>query len=215
MKYKSFYWNFFSIPMKKSVTKRIGKDRAKQIMVNGKKEYRAIIECAPELGSSNPFALNMYFACVFIGLWLGTGKELSPETMGEIMAESLKTVKPLFGLINLNRPSHAKLVQSQMADKYLKWYDKHGKEYPTTWEMKGNAENRHGVYYELRNCPICALCNKEGIPEIMPPMCALDTLMFSMMHGKLIRNQMIASGGEMCDYWIIGDGENEQNTESI
>ena len=200
------------MPMRKSVIKRLGKDRAKQIMANGKKEYRAIIERAPELGSSNPFALNTYFACVFIGLWLGSDKELSPETMGEIMAESLKTVKPLFGLINLNRPSHAKLVQSQMADKYLKWYEKYGKEYPTTWEMKGNTENRRGVYYELRNCPICALCNKEGIPEIMPPMCALDTLMFSMMHGTLLRNQMIASGGEMCDYWVVGDKENTEGT---
>ena len=215
MKYKSFYWNFFSPTMRKSVEKRTDRESTKEIMSRGKREYRSLIRRAPDLGKGNPFALNMYFACVFIGLWLGSGKELSPETMGEIMEENLKTVKPLFGLINLNRPSHARLVQSQMADKYLKWYEKHGREYPTTWEMKGNTENRRGVYYELRNCPICALCSKEGIPEIMPPMCALDTLMFSMMHGRLIRNQMIASGGEMCDYWIIGDKENEQNTESI
>lgn len=215
MKYKAFYWNFFSHTMRKCVKKRTDTARTEKIMSRGRREYRSLIERAPELGDSNPFALNMYFACVFIGLWLGSDKELAPDTMAEIMAESLNTVKPLFGLINLNRPSHAKLVQSQMADKYLKWYEKHGREYPTTWEMKGNTENRRGVYYELRNCPICALCEKEGIPEIMPPLCALDTLMFSMMHGKLIRNQMIASGGEMCDYWIIGDEENEQNTESV
>lgn len=201
--------------MKKSVTKRLGKEKAKQIMTDGKKEYRGLIERAPDLGNGNPFALNMYFACVFIGLWLGSDKELSPETMAAIMAESLEKVRPIFGLINLNKPLHSKLVQSQMADKYLKWYEKHGKEYPATWEIKGNTENKHGVYYELRNCPICALCKKEGIPEIMPPLCALDTLMFSMMHGRLIRKQMIAEGGEMCDYFIVGDKENEQNTESV
>ena len=38
---------------------------------------------------------------------------------------------------------------------------------------------------------------------------AFYTLMFSMMHGKLIRKNMIAAGGEMCDYWIVGDAHNE------
>ena len=214
MKYKAFYWNFFSHTMKRCVKKRTDTARAKEIMSRGKREYRSIIERAPDLGRGNPFALNMYFACVFIGLWLGTDKKFTPEDMAEIMAECLKTVKPLFNLINLNKPSHARLVQSQMADKYLKWYEKRGKDYPT-WEMTGKTDDREGVYYELHTCPICALCSKEGIPEIMPPLCALDTLMFSMMHGRLIRNNMIAAGGEMCDYWIIGDDYNEQNTKGI
>ena len=26
-----------------------------------------------------------------------------------------------------------------------------------------------------------------------------------LMHAKLIREQTLASGGEMCDYWFVGD----------
>jgi len=216
VKQNTFYWNFFGGSIKKSLNKRLSPPLTKAVMNNGEKEYRLLIDRAPELGKGNPFSLNMYFACVFIGVWLGSGKALSPETMADIMTECLLRLKPFFGLINLNKPRHAKLVQYHMAEKYMKWCDKHAKDYPLTWEMTGNTENRRGVYYELHSCPICALCKQEGILEIMPSLCQLDTLMFSMMHGKLIRNQMIAAGGEMCDYWVIGDEENaEQNEKGI
>ena len=210
MKQNTFYWKFFGGSIKKSLNKRLSPPLTKAVMNNGEKEYRLLIERAPELGKGNPFSLNMYFACVFIGVWRGSGKALSPETMADIMTECLIRLKPFFGLINLNKPRHAKLVQYHMAEKYMKWCDKHATDYPSTWEMTGNTENRRGIYYELHSCPICALCKQEGILEIMSSLCQLDTLMFSMMHGKLIRNQMIAAGGEMCDYWVIGDEENAE-----
>ena len=210
MKQNTFYWKFFGGSIKKSLNKRLSPPLTKEIMNSGKKEYCLLIDHAPELGKGNPFSLNMYFACVFIGVWLGSNKALSPDTMADIMTECLIKLKPFFGLINLNKPRHAKLVQYHMAEKYMKWCDKHAKDYPSTWQMTGKPDKRRGVYYELHSCPICALCKQEGILEIMPPLCALDTLMFSMMHGKLIRHNMIAAGGEMCDYWVIGDEENAE-----
>ena len=210
MKYKAIYWSFFKGGIRKSLNKRLEPEKTKEIMKNGKEKYRLLIKQAPELGKGNPFSVNMYFACIFIGIWLGSNKTLSLDTMADIMSETLLNLKSFFGIINLNKPRHSKIVQYQMAEKYMKWCDKHAEKYPSTWKMTGNTENRRGVYYELHSCPICALCKQEGISEIMPSLCKLDTLMFAMMRGKLIRNQMIAAGGSMCDYWVIGDEENAE-----
>lgn len=39
----------------------------------------------------------------------------------------------------------------------------------------------------------------------MKPLCELDAVMFAYQHGILHRGHTIASGGELCDYWIVGD----------
>ena len=207
MKYKYFYWNIFRRCLKKSVSIRLGPKRAKQVLMAGKIQYRRLCHEAPDLGKGNPYALNAYFAYVFIGVWLGANKELSPKTMAEIMGESLQLVKPLFKVINFNKPISVKFAKKVLFGDYLKWYKKNGKKYPNTWIPKGNLENREGLYYELHSCPICEFCRAQGISEIMPPLCEMDNMMFSMMRGKLTRRQTIASGGSMCDYWVVGDNE--------
>lgn len=210
MKYKSFYWNFFKPCLKKSVAKRLGDERAKQVLMKGKSEYRRLCEEAPDIGKGNPYALNAYFAYVYIGLWLGADGELTSDTMAEIMGESLEFVSPLFKIINFNKPSGVRLAREILFGDYLKWYNKHGKDYPDTWIPVGDSENRAGLYYELHSCPICKFCKSQGISEIMPPLCEMDNMMFKMMHGKLTRHQTIASGGSMCDYWVVGDKENDK-----
>ena len=209
MKDNALYWIFFKGSIKKSLRRRMEAERADEILKNGREQYHSLIARAAELGKGNPFSVNMYFACIFIGVWLRSEKSLSPDTMADIMRESLLRLKPFFGMVNLNKPRHVNMVQYQMADKYMKWCNKHAKDYPSTWRMTGKTDDRRGVYYELHSCPICELCRQEGILEIMPSLCELDTLMFAMMHGKLIRHHMIAAGGEMCDYWIIGDEDHE------
>ena len=98
MKQNAFYWNFFRGSIKKSLNERLSPPLTKEIMNSGKKEYCLLIDHAPELGKGNPFSLNMYFACVFIGVWLGSDKVLSPGTMADIMTECLIRLKPFFGI---------------------------------------------------------------------------------------------------------------------
>lgn len=110
-------------------------------------------------------------------------------------------------MINFNKPSGVRFARKTLFGNYLKWYNKHGKDYPDTWIFVGDDENHDGLYYELHSCPICKFCESQGIPEIMPPLCKMDNMMFRMVRGKLKRYQMIAPGGSMCDCLVVGDEE--------
>lgn len=41
----------------------------------------------------------------------------------------------------------------------------------------------------------------------MPLFCELDEVMIALRHGVLHRQQTIISGGDYCDYYIVGDRE--------
>ena len=45
----------------------------------------------------------------------------------------------------------------------------------------------------------------EGIGELMHALCSTDEVMFRLHHGCLHREQTLAKGDLMCDYWIVGD----------
>ena len=60
-------------------------------------------------------------------------------------------------------------------------------------------------FYYFTRCPICEFCEREGIAELMPALCATDEVMFRLQHGKLFREHTIANGDGVCDYWVVGD----------
>ena len=62
-----------------------------------------------------------------------------------------------------------------------------------------------GFYYHFTRCPLNDFARREGYLEVLPVMCEIDLLTASLMHAKLIRRQTLASGGDMCDYWFVGD----------
>ena len=81
MKYVGIYWTLFAPLMKKSITKRFGKELAEQSISQGKEEYRKLLSHADELGPGNPMATNAYFAYVFAAAWLGSGRRITPEEL--------------------------------------------------------------------------------------------------------------------------------------
>lgn len=205
MKYKGIYWSVFAPLMKKSIRKRYGNELAVKSIKNGKAEYKRILSLADPIGDHNPMESNAYFAYVFVGAWLGSEKAITPDGMADIMRDVLMVLKPFFGMTNLNSKSGEKKWYRDMK-KYEAWYEQKGKEYPTTWRVEFD-ETRHqdGSFYYFTCCPICHLMNKLGYSEIMPALCSTDEDMFKHQHGVLHREHTIANGGEICDYWVVGD----------
>ena len=205
MKYIGIYWTLFAPLMKKSISERFNKELAQKAIRNGKKEYRRLLEKADDLGPNNPMAENAYFAYVFAGAWLGSEKQISPEEMALVMTDVLesKLLRTYFGFTDMNR--QPKKWEKEMR-KYEKWFLKHGRDYPVNWNV-GFDETLHkdGSYYYFTRCPICEFCNREGISELMPALCATDKVMFRLQHGKLYRSHTIANGDGICDYWVVGD----------
>lgn len=203
MKYIGIYWSLFAPLMKKSIKTRFGAELAKRSIKNGKDEYRKLLSHADDLGRGNPMATNAYFAYVFAGAWLGCNKEITPDQMALVMTDVLQSrlLRTVFGMTDMNKTP--KKWYNDMK-KYQAWFDKNGNKYPVNWIVNFD-ESRHqdGSFYYFTRCPICEFCKREGIPELMPALCSTDEVMFRLQHGKLYREQTIAGGGNMCDYWIV------------
>lgn len=205
MKYKGIYWSFFAPMIKKSIANRFHQELAEEAIRRGKEEYRGLLSRADELGPGNPMAMNAYFAYVFAAAWLGSGKQITPDEMGAVMTDVLTSplLKFFFGMTDLNR---APRKWHDDMKKYEAWYQVHGKDYPVNWEVNfDEGAHRDGSYYWFTRCPICEFCQREGIGELMPALCATDEIMFRLQHGALHREHTIARGEGICDYWVVGD----------
>ena len=205
MRYKGYYWALFAPLMKRSIRRRYGGELAERAIREGKAAYRKLLRDADPIGDDNPMAMNAYFAYVFVAAWLGSGKAIPPEGMGEVMKDVLAVMKPFFGTTNLNSRSGATKWYRDMK-KYEAWYGRNGGKYPTTWKVHfDEARHRDGSFYYFTACPICAYMDKLGYSEIMPALCATDEVMFKYQHGVLHRQHTLARGEAVCDYWVVGD----------
>lgn len=205
MQYKDFYWSFFAPKIKKSIAARYSTELAERSVQNGKAEYRGLLERADDIGPGNPMAMNAYFAYVFVAAWLGSGKLISPDGMANIMSDVLHKMRPFFAMTNLNSRRGEKKWYRDMK-KYEAWAKKNLSRYPNNWVVEfDETRHRDGSFNYFTQCPICSFCQREGISEIMPPLCETDKLMFEMQHGVLHREHTIAGGDGICDYWVVGD----------
>ena len=105
MKYVGIYWTLFAPLMKKSIRKRFSKELADRAIRQGKSEYRGLLSRADDLGPGNPMAMNAYFAYVFAGAWLSSGKEITPNEMALVMTDVLESglLRTVFGMTGMNR----------------------------------------------------------------------------------------------------------------
>ena len=203
MDYRNIYWLLLAPFIRHSLRKRYGKKLADLAMGRGREEYRRILCQAQPLGFGNPMAFNAWFAYAFAAAWLGSGKSISPQAMGQVMVDVLKTMRPFFALTDMNRTPKKWYLSMK---KYAAWASLHRAKYPSTWDMHfDEGLHRDGSYYYFTSCPICATMNKLGIPEIMPGLCATDQVMFRYQHAVLHRAHTLAQGDDVCDYWIVGD----------
>ncbi len=208
MKYNGFYYWLFSGTMKKVLEEKHGRAYAGKVMKKSKSVYRRIVEEADDIGKDNPMAYNEMFALAFVAPYLASGREISPETVQEMMRRSLYHVKWYFSVTNLNT-DRGKNANKKNIVKYVKWYTpEKEKQYPTSFKVDFVGQpHEKACYYRITRCPICTYCKKLEVEELMPLLCELDHVMITLQHGVLHRKQTIAEGGEYCDYYITGDKE--------
>ena len=204
MKYSGVYPAAVAFAVKGYMKERYGKAYTKDLLSKSKEQYREFLLRVPSVGEpKNPLSLNLYIAAYFGAIYKASEKSLSCSEVADIMAAALKKVKPFLSLINLNTKFGMWFTKTQVRE-YVNWYHKYGKNYPDTWSYN-TKEIPGGIFYELTSCPIHKMCIAEDILELLPHLCELDHVMFSYMHGRLIRKNTIAEGGDSCDYNVYGD----------
>lgn len=208
MKYNGFYFALFRGTMKRVLAERYGAEFAGETMKKAGTIYKKLVLEAEDIGEDNPMAYNELFALAFVAPYLASGKRISPEDVQEMMRQSLYHVKWYFSVVDLNT-SKGKAANQKNILRYIKWYTPEREtQYPSSFKVDLEGKPYDGAcYYRITRCPICAYCDRLEVSELIPLLCELDEVMIGFQHSVLYRSQTLASGGEYCDYFILGDRE--------
>lgn len=162
-----------------------------------KREYRAVLERAEDIGKSrlmSSYCMGAYFIA------LNRMTQLSPEECFELYKDGLYGNK-LFHKAVGDVDSY--LDEKKMAGRKEWSRQSHLKKYRNDWVVdiiEGGPQDDFVLGYDYHTCGICNLCRDEGCFELAKYLCRMDYVLADMMGMKLTRTQTIAEGGKYCDF---------------
>ena len=169
--------------------------------------YRDMLRRADDIGKDNPMASNLYEGLIFLALWDASDRKISVEELRTISEEmmSFPLLKAMGLMINANKKSGMARI-AEMMHKDAAWLEAHPQYKAYSWDFHfDETKHQDGFYYHFTQCPLNTFARKEGYLEVLPIMCDIDYKTAALMHAKLHRDHTLAGGGEVCDYWFVGD----------
>lgn len=206
MKFNAMLWNIFTGRMKKGLVKYWPKEDIQNLLAKAKPIYRDLLSKVEGISDANPMASNITMSFIIVAIWLASDKKIKPAEMSDVMNIALDfwLMKAFYGTTNMNTDKGVRQF-AKMIHKKDDWAKQHPED-TNNWDFNfDESKHRDGFYYHFTQCPINNFCRKYGLEEITPVLCNIDYTTMSMMHSKLIREQTLASGGCMCDYWLVGN----------
>ena len=206
MEYTDKYWKMIIPLVKKDLVRRFGKEEAASLIQKTDVVYRDMLNRADDIGKDNPMASNLYEGLLFLALWEAADEKISVDDLREITRAVMQfPAMKLVGLfVNANRSGLEKLEKRM--HKNAEWLEVHPQYKGVSWDFNfDKTKHSEGFYYHFTRCPLNDFARREGYIEVLPVMCEIDLLSAELMHAKLIRKQTLASGGDCCDYWFVGD----------
>ena len=206
MEYTDKYWKMIIPLVKKDLVRRFGKEEAASLIQKTDAVYRDMLNRADDIGKDNPMASNLYEGLLFLALWEAADGKISVDDLREITRAVMQfPAMKLVGLfVNANRSGLEKLEKRM--HKNAEWLEVHPQYKGVSWDFNfDKTKHSEGFYYHFTKCPLNDFARREGYIEVLPVMCEIDLLSAELMHAKLIRKQTLASGGDCCDYWFVGD----------
>ena len=205
MKYTAKYYNLFAFFMKKYLTQRFGRKAASQSLKKGKAIYREMLEKTEDIGADNPMAGNIYMGYVLMAICRAGNfpvKDFSEATAAFLRSKFIKRIK---GGKDLNKPEDMEIMREKIHD-MSKWADEHPEYKDKTWDFNfDETKHKDGFYYHFTRCPMEKFARENGYLDVLPVGCNTDYLTCELNRGILHRQSTLAEGGEICDYWIVGD----------
>lgn len=206
MEYTDKYWKMIIPLVKKDLVRRFGKEEAASLIQKTDVVYRDMLNRADDIGKDNPMASNLYEGLLFLALWEAADGKISVDDLREITRAVMQfPAMKLVGLfVNANRSGLEKLEKRM--HKNAEWLEVHPQYKGVSWDFNfDKTKHSEGFYYHFTRCPLNDFARREGYIEVLPVMCEIDLLSAELIHAKLIRKQTLASGGDCCDYWFVGD----------
>lgn len=207
LKYTNKYRKMLIPLAKRSLVRRFGKEEAAALIKKADAVYRDLLNRADDVGKDNPMASNVYECLVFFAIWRAADGRITVDDLRAIAHEvlSFPLLKAAGLYINANTKTGQKRLEKMML-KNAAWLEQHPQYKGASWDFNFDSEKHsEGFYYHFTKCPLNDFARREGYLEVLPVMCEIDLLTAGLMHARLIRGQTLASGGEICDYWFVGD----------
>lgn len=207
MKYKGTFITLFPVLMKKYMVAQYGRELTKKAFAKAPSIYRDMLEKVDDIGADNPMAGNIYMAFVFMAIWKAADGGIDVESYRVVIRDFLSKspIRKFLGKTDLRTPEGMQTAK----DKYRRmqaWADEHPQYKEKTWDFNfDEARHKEGCFYYFTRCPLNDFARKNGYLEVLPACCELDHLLTEAAHGKLIREYTLATGGAVCDYWIVSE----------
>ena len=207
MKYKGTFIHIFPLMLKKYMKEQFGSEITNKSLKGARSIYKDMLNKCDDIGRDNPMAKNIYMSFVFLAIWEAADGAIDVEGYRKVIQNFVKS--PLAGMFmggkDLNKPETLQAAKDKFHAMQA-WADAHPQYKDKTWDFNfDESKHRDGSYYHFTRCPIEAFARKYGYLEVLPLCCELDYPMTEAMHGVLRRDYTLATGGDMCDYWIVPD----------
>ena len=126
MEYTNKYWKMLMPLIKRSLTKRLGKEETAELIKKADTVYRDMLNRIDDVGKDNPMASNIYECLVFLAVWKASDGKITVDGLREITREIMSTpILKVAGLyINANKPTGIKRIEKMMTNS-AKWIDEH------------------------------------------------------------------------------------------
>ena len=207
MKYTGTYITLFPILLRKYLARHFGKGVTKKAIKGAKPIYKQMLQKCDDIGFDNPMASNIYMCFVFLAIWEASEGAIDLEGYRAVIKNFMTSFPVSKFLANgdINDPNTLALAKEKF-HKMQEWAEAHPEYKDKTWDFNfDETKHKDGSYYHFTRCPIEAFARKNGYLEILPVCCEMDYYLTEAKHGILHRDYTLATGGKICDYWIVPD----------
>lgn len=211
MKYKEAYWLLVSEILRKPMEKWYGEKFTAVILRRAKPLYREMLAKTADIGADNPMAMNVYMCFPMLAIWKASAGKMRLDDYRKIVEECCGNfvTNPLAQMVMAGfdiNTEHGLAAAEDMFHKYADWLKMHPQYADTSWDFHfDKMKHRDGTYYHFTQCPLARFAAENDLLDVLPICCDIDYQTAKLMHAKLHREQTLASGGTMCDYWFIPD----------
>ena len=207
LKYTGKYWSVLAPIVRRSLKKHYSHSFAAETMKTAKVEYREMLGRIDDIGSDNPMASNVYMSFIFFSVYRAAKGKITIDSLRVISREviSWKPLRFIGFFIDANKPSGIKAIRKNML-KNAQWLEDHPEYKEVSWDFNFDDQKHiDGFYYHFTQCPLNNFARREGLLDVLPVMCEMDHFTADLMHAKLFRENTLASGDGLCDYWFVGN----------
>lgn len=171
-----------------------------------KQIYRQMVSRTPDIGSmmENPLRVCLAGGILWLSIYKAAEEKMSEKRFEGMVSASMRS--PLVVAAFRGKAKTAFTLKAQYkraATASLADADRN----PFQWNAEvifGRDAEEYTILYH--QCGLCALGRQEGLPHLVPYLCALDTMSVDWMGGRLYRTKTLATGGDCCDFYICKKG---------